>query len=137
MSLMEWRQRYCRELSRLLTFEFNSPGFYNFSVRQFMSFFLFLPHLAPLFSFSLQRHPKDRIGCQDIDREQRIRPKNSELHELPYTESLKSGTTRLGSDYSQGKSLLFALRYPQFTIHTVYITTNHLFRGSLLVPGHL
>ena len=49
---------------------------------------LFGLFLAPFLSLSIDLHPQDKIGCQEIDRErlqERIRPEYTELHELPYT----------------------------------------------------
>ena len=72
--------------------ESNCHGFYNFCVLLFMYF--------SLFSSSISCCPIQLWGCQKIKREGRvatIRMKNIELHELPYTEIVESGTIRLAS----------------------------------------
>ena len=51
--------------------------------------------LATLFSFYIYWHPKSRIGSQDQDgerKEERIRPKKRDLHELLFTIMVKSHT---------------------------------------------
>ena len=62
---------------------------------------LFLgPILAPLLSLSIYWHLQNRMRCKEMDGERKgesERPKKRDLHELPYTEFIKSGTISVRS----------------------------------------
>ena len=67
------------------------------------NYLIFLPHFHSFAFFLLIWHPHGRMGCQELNET----PKNIRVHtvhELLYTEMLKSGTISLASDISLCRS---------------------------------
>ena len=75
------------------------------------------------------------MGGQEIDRESilaRMRQKKWELHELPYTEIVNSGTIRLASVYS-AKHMCTKITHIHYTIiHTLFTVPLHPWQAQFL-----
>ena len=77
----------------------------DFTISVYLSsyslFFGLIP-FAPLSALSIHFHLQCSKECLSIyveRKEERIKPKKGELHELPYKEIVKSGTVRLASGF--------------------------------------
>ena len=92
--------------------------------------------------FFFNWHPQGRMGCQEKERErkeERLRQKWENLHELPYTEIVKFGTIRLTSVYAGLIHLKNPLapkqswwtNRPKATTHTCMMFKTSIFRMTL------
>ena len=94
--------------------ESNSPGFYHFNARgsscNSLFFGLIISSFLSLLYLFLGIPSSFGGASKYIERERkeaRMTPKKRELHELPYTEIVKSGTNRLSSDIETFKIKFF------------------------------